>query len=99
MAGALAAMLVASAALVGCGKAPPPTDLTKAPWLDPHAQIENLKNQDSRIRGIAVQHLGNMGARAVEAIAALEKIAQHDLDAKVREYAKQAIEKIRSAAP
>lgn len=83
----------------GCEKAPPPvTDPAVAPWLlDPKSQIDTLKNSDRRIRGIAAFNLGNMGAKATEAIPALEKLAKDDPDPKVRENATEALDKIRSA--
>jgi hypothetical protein len=84
----------------GCEKAPPPvTDPTKAPWLlDPNSQINGLKNSDHRIRGLSAFNLGQMGAKAVDAIPLLEEIANDDPDPKVRENAHEAIDKIRAAS-
>ena len=82
--------------IVGCGKAPAPDiDPAKAPWLDPKAQIEGLTNQDFRIRGISAFNLGNMGAKAVDALPILDKLAKDDPHPKVREKAQEAIDKIR----
>ena len=86
-------------AVAGCEQAPPPpTDPAKAPWLlDPQSQIDSLKNEDERIRGIAAFNLGNMGALAAEAVDDLEKLAKDDPNPKVRERAGEAIEKIKAA--
>jgi hypothetical protein len=86
--------------VAGCDNTPPPpTDPAKAPWLlDPQSQIEGLKNSDVRIRGISAFNLGNMGAKAAEAVPLLEKLAKDDANPKVRENARLAIEKIRTAA-
>jgi hypothetical protein len=90
---------IAIFATAGCDKTPPPTDPAKAPWLlDPQSQIEGLKNSDVRIRGISAFNLGNMGAKATEAIPELEKLAKDDANPKVRENARVALEKIRDAA-
>jgi hypothetical protein len=92
-------LLVALATFAACEKAPPtPTDLSKTPWLDPKVQMEGLKNTDFRIRGLAAHHLGNMGARAADAVPALERIARDDPGAEVRANATKAVKKIRSAA-
>jgi hypothetical protein len=97
---AVGVVLVMIGSVAGCDRTPPPpTDPAKAPWLlDPQSQIEGLKNSDVRIRGISAFNLGNMGAKAAEAIPLLEKLAQDDANAKVRENARLAIEKIRTAA-
>jgi hypothetical protein len=96
----LATLLMTTGWLYGCGKAPPPvTDPAKAPWLlDPQSQIKSLKEKDYRIRGIAAFNLGNMGAKAADAIPELERIAQSDPEQKVREKAQEALGKIRNAA-
>ena len=65
--------------------------------LDPPLQIKNLKNGDPRIRGLAAFNLGNMGSKAADAIPELERIAQSDSEQRVRENAKEALEKIRAA--
>jgi hypothetical protein len=84
--------------LAGCDTSPPPTtDLTKTPWLDPKAQIEALKNQDFRIRGLAAFHLGNLGAKAADALPELERLAKDDPNSKVRDNAQMAVQKIRAA--
>jgi hypothetical protein len=84
--------------LAGCENAAPTTvDPSKTPWLDPQTQRNSLKNQDFRIRGLAAFHLGNMGAEAAEAIPELEKLAADDVNPKVRENAREALEKIRAA--
>jgi hypothetical protein len=92
-------IVMIGAAISGCEKAPPPvTDPANAPWLlDPNSQIEGLKNSDFRIRGLSAFNLGNMGAKAVDAIAPLEELARNDPNAKVRKNAQEAIDKIRSA--
>lgn len=97
---AVRVLLVLVVALTtGCSEAPPaPADLSKTPWLDPKVQTEGLKNTDFRIRGLSAYHLGNMGARAADAVPALEQLARDDPDAKVRENAAKALEKIRAAA-
>jgi hypothetical protein len=86
-------------AVGGCKNESPATvDPTKAPWLDPNAQMDGLKSRDFRIRGLSAFHLGNMGAKAAEAIAELEKLAQDDPHPKVRDNAREALEKIRAAS-
>src|SRR5215213_4915561 len=92
--------LVLAAPIACCEKAPPPvTDPAKAPWLlDANAQIEGLKDRDFRIRGLSAFNLGNMGAKAADAIPVLEKLAKDDVHPKVRENAQQAVNKIRSAS-
>jgi HEAT repeat protein len=85
----------------GCGRsAPPPiTDPAKAPWLlDASVQIEGLNDRDYRIRGLSAFNLGNMGAKAEHAIPILEKLATDDPNTKVRENAREALEKIRGAS-
>jgi len=83
----------------GCEKAAPPvTDPAKAPWLlDPELQIEGLKNEDFRIRGLSAFNLGNMGALAADAVRDLEMLANDDPNPNVRENAREAIDKIRAA--
>ena len=84
--------------LAGCEESPPPVaDLSNTPWFDPKVQIEGLKSGDMRIRGVSAINLGNLGAKAAEAIPELEKIAQNDPEPKVRESASKALEKIRAA--
>lgn len=92
--------LLLAAPIASCEKAPPPvTDPAKAPWLfDAKAQIEGLKDRDFRIRGLSAFNLGNMGAKAADAIPILEKLARDDVHPKVRENAQQAVDKIRSAS-
>jgi hypothetical protein len=83
----------------GCKKPPPAvTDLSKAPWLDPKVQAENLKSNDMRLRGLAAINLGKIGAPAADAIPALEKLAQSDPEQKVRDLSREAIEKIQAAS-
>jgi HEAT repeat protein len=93
-------LVIVAAATGACSKAPPvPTDPAKAPWLlDPGSQIKGLGSQDFRIRGISAFNLGNMGAKAAEALPALEKLAKDDPEPKVRERAQEAVGKIRSAS-
>ena len=92
-------MLLAAASISGCKKSPPPvTDPAKMPWLDPQSQIKGLKDDDYRIRGLSAFNLGNMGAKATDAISELKRLAKDDPEPKVRERAKEAIDKIRSAA-
>jgi hypothetical protein len=95
-----ALILLIGAAILGCETAPPPvTDPANAPWLlDPNSQIEGLKNSDFRIRRLSAFNLGNMGAKAVDAIAPLEELARNDPNPKVRKNAQEAIDKIRSAS-
>jgi HEAT repeat protein len=91
-------LLLTSAMLAGCGDAPATApDLAKTPWLDPKLQIQGLTHEDFRIRGLAAHHLGNIGASAADAVPMLEKLARDDPDAKVRENAAKALEKIRAA--
>ena len=95
---AMLAVVLAGFSIAGCDSTPPPTaDLSKTPWLDPKAQMESLKNQDFRIRGLAAFHLGNMGAAAAEALPTLEKLANDDPNPKVKENAREAADKIRAA--
>jgi hypothetical protein len=92
-------LLLAVAWGFGCDKAPPPvTDPANAPWVDPKAQLKSLKESDYRIRGLAAFHLGNMGAKATEAIPELERIARDDPNEKVRANAQEALAKIRAAS-
>jgi prepilin-type N-terminal cleavage/methylation domain-containing protein len=95
----VAAILVIGACIVsGCDKTPPVTDPAKAPWLlDPQSQIDGLKSDDFRIRGLSAFNLGNMGAKAADALAALEAAANDDPHEKVREHASAAVAKIRAA--
>ena len=83
----------------GCKQSQQPvTDAAKAPWLlDPQSQIKSLKDGNFRIRGIAAFNLGNMGAKAAEAVPALDRLAHEDPNDKVRENAREAVEKIRAA--
>jgi HEAT repeat protein len=91
-------LLLGVGALAGFEKAPPtPADLAKAPWLDPKVQMEGLTDGDMKIRGLSAFNLGNQGAAAAAAIPELEKLAKDDPEAKVRENAVKALEKIRSA--
>ena len=98
-AAAMALVLVACCA-AGCEKAPPPpTDPAQAPWLlDPKLQIEHLKSDDFRLRGIAAFNLGNMGAKASDGLPELERLAKDDPEAKVRKLASEAAAKIRAAS-
>ena len=91
-----ATLLVAFA--LGCEKSPPPTtDPAMAPWLyDPKSQIEILKNEDAGLRSAAAFNLGNMGAKAAEALPALDKMAKDDPNPRTREKARIAAEKIRA---
>lgn len=91
-------LLLIVGTITGCENAPPPvTDLAKTPWLDPKVQMEGLKNQDFRIRGLSAFNLGNMGATAADAIPELEKLAKDDTNPKVRHNAAEALEKIQAA--
>jgi hypothetical protein len=83
----------------GCGRKSTPleTDPSKTPWLDPQAKIKALKQSDQRIRGLAAAQLGEMGAKAADALPELERLANNDPEPKVRQRAKEAIEKIRAA--
>ena len=85
------------ACALGCHKpaAPINADPATTPWLDPKAQIKNLKNTDPRIRSVAATSLGVMGTKAAEAVPELERLAREDANPKVRDAAKEAIEKIR----
>jgi hypothetical protein len=92
-------LLLSLGSVVGCKQAPPPTaDPAKTPWLDPKSQVEGLKNSDFRIRGLSAFHLGNMGARATDAIPELDRLAKDDPNVKVRENAAEAVAKIRAAS-
>jgi hypothetical protein len=92
-------LLLAVASVSGCEKAPTVTDPAKAPWLlDPQMQINGLKNQDHRIRGLSAFNLGNMGGKAAAAIPELERLAKDDPEPKVRERAREAVEKLRGAS-
>lgn len=92
------ALAILGAAVLGCDSGPPPAaDLSKTPWLDPAVQTEGLSHADKRIRGLSALNLGNIGAAAAGAIPQLERLAEQDSDAKVRDLAQQAIEKIRAA--
>jgi HEAT repeat protein len=92
-------LLLMAASSAGCRRTPTPTiDPAKMPWIDPKVQIEGLTNRDVRIRGISAFNLGNIGAKAVAALPALEKLAKDDPNPKVRENSQEAIKKIRSAS-
>lgn len=94
------ALLLLAVFASGCGKSTPSAaDPANAPWLfDPQSQIKSLKDGDYRVRGIAAFNLGNMGAKASDAIPLLEKLSRDDPNEKVRENAREALEKIRGAA-
>ncbi len=96
---AVAVLLLAAASISGCDKSMPPVnDPAQAPWLlDPQSQIKSLKNGDYRIRGLAALNLGNMGAKASDAIPELERLSRDDANEKVRTNAREAVEKIRGA--
>jgi hypothetical protein len=84
--------------VAGCGEATPRSiDLSKTPWLDPKVQMQGLKNEDFRIRGLSAFNLGNMGEKAAGAILELEQLAKADPNAKVRQNAAEAANKIRAA--
>jgi hypothetical protein len=92
-------LLVLPAPITGCNRVPTPIiDPAKMPWTDPKVQLEGLSNRDVRIRGISAFNLGNIGAKAVDALPALEKLAKNDPNPKVRENAQEALNKIRSAS-
>lgn len=92
-------ILLVASVFVGCDNAPPQAiDPNKTPWLDPKTQIESLKDPNFKIRGLAAFNLGNMKERAAGAIPELERLAKNDPNAKVRENAVAALEKIRVAA-
>lgn len=80
---------------LSCSKSSPPIDTSNAPWLDLQVQIKNLRDKDFRVRGVAAFNLGNLGAKAESAVPELERLAQEDAEQKVRERAKEALEKIR----
>lgn len=96
----LVLVLLAQLPLLGCGRpsAPLETDLSKTPWLDPQMQVKSLQESDPRVRGLAAQNLGNLGAKAVSALPDLERIAENDPDQKVRERARSAVDKIKAAS-
>ena len=82
---------------VGCSDPEPepvPTPET-TPWLFPEQQIELLESSDDRVKILAARNLGKLGAKAADAIPKLEKLGDDD-NAKVREAAEQALEKIRT---
>ena len=81
---------------IGCGSEPPAPTPDQAPWLFPEKQIELLSSSDFRARALAARNLGKMGAKAEIAIDDLEKL-QDDENARVRELAAEALEKIRKA--
>jgi HEAT repeat protein len=72
-------------------------DPSKTPWLDPQAKIKALKQSDQRVRDLAAAQLGEMGARAADALPELERLANDDPEPNVRERAKEAIDKIQAA--
>jgi hypothetical protein len=90
-------LLLTHLAVCGCKKPAPPPDLSKAPWLDPKVQLESLKSDDFRIRGVAAYNLGNIGANAADALPELERLAKDDANEKVRQRAQEAVDKIRAA--
>jgi HEAT repeat protein len=59
--------------------------------------MQGLKNEDFRIRGLSAFNLGNMGEKAAGAILELEQLAKADPNAKVRQNAAEAANKIRAA--
>lgn len=92
------AWVLAGVCSLGCGRsAPTETDPSKTPWLDPQAKMKALKQSDRRVRGLAASQLGEMGAKAVDALPELERLAKDDPDPDVRERAKKSVDKIRAA--
>jgi hypothetical protein len=92
-------LLILAAPIAGCSRTPTPIiDPAKMPWTDPKVQMEGLTNRDVRIRGISAFNLGNIGAKAVDALPTLEKLAKNDPNPKVRGNAQEAVNKIRSAS-
>ena len=91
----LSAAILWTVAHAGCTEPPaaPPPD---APWLDVKQQIELTKQNDVRLRTLAVRNLGNLGAQAAEAVPRLETLAA-DPNPKVSEHAREALEKIKAA--
>jgi aminopeptidase N len=55
-----------------------------------------LENEGPRVRGAAANALREMGRTATPALAALDALAQHDANARVRELAQQARDHIRN---
>ncbi len=84
---------------VGCGGSTKPTvepSPEKTPWLFPEPQIELLKSDDYRVRGLAAKNLGRMGAKAEIAIPALEKLLENkNEEPKVRAVIEKALKQIR----
>ncbi|NOY43484.1 MAG: HEAT repeat domain-containing protein [Planctomycetes bacterium] len=81
----------------GCDKGPVPAERSPetTPWFYPEPQIELLTAPDFKTRAVAARNLGKMGAKAEAAIPELEKLLE-DKNEKVREIAKEALEKIRA---
>jgi HEAT repeat protein len=61
--------------------------------------IVALRDADVNVRNEAIVALMKIGAPAKEAIATLENIKAHDADAKGREYAGKAIDRIGNDSP
>jgi HEAT repeat protein len=59
------------------------------------ALTASLKDADARVRAEAVLALLNIGPEARSAAVALEEASQTDRDAKVRAYARKALERVR----
>lgn len=68
-----------------------PTDPTALPAL-----LEGLKDRDAVVRRESIQAIVKFGPAALDAVPALTELHQHDRDAKVREFASKALEKIQA---
>jgi len=92
-------MLLFLVAVAGCDSGPKAAEptLETTPWLFPGPNIEQLSARDFRARAVAARSLGRMGAEAKAAIPELERLVKEDENAKVREIATIALEKIRAA--
>jgi len=85
---------------VGCGSSTPTVEptLENTPWLFPEPQIELLKSEDYRVRGLAAQNLAKMGAKAKAAIPILEELLKDEKEPKLRILLEKTLTKIREGA-
>lgn len=90
--------ICAVAASGGCGNASDDSGQTgqqqaEQPWKDVDSLIKQLEDPNPLARAMAAMNLGNKGEAAKKAVPALEEL-RNDPDAKVREAAEKALNKL-----